>query len=106
LGHADPSIVNLASKEYFSAVDADKLNGPVVNPAFKEEKDGKLRSLQFFAKRARGMMARWAVQNRIERAEDLKNFTGGGYRFAKSESGAGDWLFTRPQPPLKGASGK
>jgi cytoplasmic iron level regulating protein YaaA (DUF328/UPF0246 family) len=102
--HKDATIVNLASIEYFSAVDPKSLKGPVVTPSFKEEKDGKLRSLQFFAKRARGLMARWAIDKRIERADDLKKFSVGGYKFHKDQSGEFDWLFTRPQPPLKGAA--
>lgn len=99
--HSDKTIVNLASNEYFSALDPKTLKGPVVTPSFKEEKDGKLRSLQFFAKRARGLMARWAISNRIERADELKNFSVDGYRFKKDQSGEFDWLYTRPQPPLK-----
>lgn len=99
----DKTIVNLASAEYFSAAAAQALEFPVVTASFKEEKDGKLRSLQFFAKRARGLMARWAIDNRITRAADLKRFSVDGYKFRAKESGERDWLFTRPQPPLKGA---
>lgn len=102
--HADSAIVNLASAEYFSAVDAGALKGPVVTPVFREEKGGKLRSLQFFAKRARGAMARWAIDHRIERAEDLKKFTGDGYRFRQTASTDINWIFARPQPPLKARS--
>ncbi|MFN3959548.1 MAG: peroxide stress protein YaaA [Parvularculaceae bacterium] len=101
--HEDRTIVNLASNEYFSAAAAAALEFPVVTMSFKEEKDGKLRSLQFFAKRARGLMARWAIDNRISRAEDLKRFSAGGYKFRRKESGEHDWLFTRPQPPAKEA---
>jgi hypothetical protein len=97
-GHPDKTIVNLASREYFSAIDRSILQGRVVTPSFKEEKDGKLRSLQFFAKRARGMMARWAIDRRIERAEDLKEFSAGGYRYRTGQSGEFDWVFVRPQP--------
>lgn len=104
--HDDPTIVNLASNEYFSAVKADALKTPVITPIFKEEKDGKLRQLQFFAKRARGLMARWAIENRIERAEDLKKFSVDGYRFRKDGSGETIWLFTRPQPKPKAAAKK
>jgi uncharacterized protein len=100
--HDDQTIVNLASNEYFSAAAASALKFPVITLSFKEEKDGKLRSLQFFAKRARGLAARWAIDNRIERAEDLKRFAVDGYRFRAKDSGDRDWLFTRPQPPAKG----
>lgn len=98
----DKTIVNLASNEYFSAAQK-ALSYPVVTASFKEEKDGKLRSLQFFAKRARGLMARWAIDNRITRAEDLKGFSVDGYKFRPDQSGPRDWLFARPQPPAKGA---
>lgn len=97
----DKTIVNLASNEYFSAAAAHALKFPVITASFKEEKDGKLRSLQFFAKRARGLMARWAIDKRAVRAEDLKDFSVDGYKFRPKESGARDWLFARPQPPLK-----
>jgi hypothetical protein len=98
----DKNIVNLASQEYFSAAAAEALKFPVITASFKEEKDGKLRSLQFFAKRARGLMARWAIDKRVTRAEDLKDFSIDGYKFRPKESGGRDWLFARPQPPLKG----
>ncbi len=100
-GHDDGALVNLASNEYFSAVDAGALKGAVVTPTFREEKNGKLRSLQFFAKRARGLMARWAIDNRVTRAADLKEFAADGYEFQPNLSSARDWFFTRPQPPLK-----
>ena len=100
-GHEDPSVVNLASNEYFSAVDRKALKAPVITPIYKEEKDGALRQLQFFAKRARGMMARWAAQNRIERVEDLKGFDVDGYKFQPGDSDDDLWLFSRPQLPLK-----
>lgn len=100
-GHKDPTIVNLASQEYFAAVDRSGLDVPIVTPVFKDEKDGKLRSLQFFAKRARGAMARWVIDNRIESAADLRKFDRDGYRFDKAGSDAATLLFTRPQPPLK-----
>ncbi|MEM9706910.1 MAG: peroxide stress protein YaaA [Pseudomonadota bacterium] len=100
-GHADKTIVNLASNEYFSAVDQDALGRDVITPAFKEEKDGKLKSLMFYAKRARGMMARWAIDNRAETVDDLKAFNLEGYSFRPDGSSPTHWLFTRPQPTPK-----
>ena len=99
--HDDKTIVNLASNEYFSAVDRRALKSPVVTPVFKEEKDGKLRQLQFFAKRARGLMARWIVQNRIDNAAALMDFREEGYRRREDLSGEGEMVFTRPQPAPK-----
>ncbi|MDP3402066.1 MAG: peroxide stress protein YaaA, partial [Brevundimonas sp.] len=92
---ADPTLVNLASQEYFGAVDAKALKLPVVNIHFREEKDGESRIISFFAKKARGTMARYAIENRIDRAEDLKAFGRDGYGFQASPSTENDWIFTR-----------
>ena len=100
--HDDPTVVNLASNEYFSAIDQNVLKPRIVTPVFKEEKDGRMKTLMFHAKRARGMMARWAIEKRIEKAEDLKKFSVGGYKFSKPLSSEDTWIFTRPQPPKKG----
>jgi cytoplasmic iron level regulating protein YaaA (DUF328/UPF0246 family) len=97
-GQADPTLVNLASQEYFGAVDAKALKLPVVTCHFKEEKAGELRVLGFFAKKARGRMARYAIDNRVDRAEALKGFDLDGYRFQPSLSTPADWVFARPQP--------
>lgn len=94
-GQADPTLVNLASQEYFGAVDARALKLPVVTPHFRESKDGESRIISFFAKKARGGMARFAIDERIERAEDLKAFDRDGYRFDKAGSTETDWIFTR-----------
>lgn len=101
-GMADPTLVNLASQEYFGAVDRKALKLPVVTCHFKEEKDGSARIVSFFAKRARGLMARFAIDRRIDRAEGLKAFDVDGYRFQPAASSATDWVFTRPQPPSPG----
>ena len=94
-GHADPTLVNLASQEYFGAVDARVLKLPVVNIHFREEKDGESRIISFFAKKARGTMARYAIENRIDRADDLKAFDRDGYGFQASPSTETDWIFPR-----------
>lgn len=101
-GHKNPVVVNLASNEYFSAVDQNALDASIITPTFKDEKDDKLRALQFFAKRARGAMARWIIDRRVDDPEALKKCDADGYKFRAKESTATDWLFTRPQPPLKG----
>lgn len=94
-GHADPTLVNLASQEYFGAVDAKALKLPVVTPHFRESKDGESRIISFFAKKARGAMARFAIDERIDRAPDLKAFDRDGYRFDKAGSTDTDWIFIR-----------
>lgn len=96
-GHADPTLVNLASQEYFGAVDAKALKLPVVTPQFREATDGESRIISFFAKKARGTMARFAIDERIERAEDLKRFDRDGYRFDADASTDSDWVFVRSQ---------
>lgn len=95
-GQADPTLVNLASVEYFTAVKPKVLKLPLVTCHFKEEGPAGLRIISFFAKKARGLMARYAIDNRIERAEDLKGFDREGYRFQPGVSSAGDWVFSRP----------
>ncbi|MBO9546591.1 peroxide stress protein YaaA [Caulobacter sp.] len=97
-GQTDPTLVNLASQEYFGAVDAKALKLPVVTCHFKEEKGNELRVLGFFAKKARGRMARYAIDNRIDRAEGLKSFNLDGYGFRADLSTEADWVFARPQP--------
>jgi len=96
--HKDQTLVNLASKEYFSVLQPKALPGPVVTPAFKELRDGKLRMISFFAKRARGRMARFMVEQRIDRPEGLKDFNLDGYSYDPELSDERTWTFTRPQP--------
>lgn len=92
---ADPTVVNLASQEYFHAVDRKVLKTPVVTPHFYEESGGARKIVSFFAKRARGTMARWAIDQRIETASDLTGFDRDGYRLDKASSTASDLIFTR-----------
>jgi cytoplasmic iron level regulating protein YaaA (DUF328/UPF0246 family) len=98
-GHADPTLVNLASQEYFKAVDRKRLAPRIVTPVFQDVKGGKARSLFLFVKRARGAMARWMIARRAERVEDLKAFDGLGYSFVPEASTGDTWVFRRPQPP-------
>ncbi len=93
----DPTLVNLASQEYFGAVDRKALKLPVVTCAFREAAaDGETRMIALFAKRARGTMARYAIDHRLDRAEDLKAFDRDGYRFAPEVSDETAWTFIRP----------
>jgi cytoplasmic iron level regulating protein YaaA (DUF328/UPF0246 family) len=98
-GMKDPTLVNLASQEYFGAVDVKALETPLVTCRFMEERDGELRVIAFYAKKARGMMARYAIDHRIDRAEKLKAFDVAGYAFRPDLSDGADWVFARPQPP-------
>jgi len=96
--HADPTIACLASNEYARGVDRKALKSRFIMFNFKEVKDGKTRAIMLYAKQARGMMARWAIQNRVEKVADLKKFKVGGYKFSKDLSSDTEWVFTRPQP--------
>ena len=98
-GHKDRTVVNCASTEYFGAVDRKALKAPVVTCKFLEEKDGEARIISFFAKRARGAMARYAIDNRIDKAADLRGFDVDGYRFQPHLSSDEELTFSRPQPP-------
>ncbi len=89
------AIINLASKEYISAINTDKLNAPFVTCDFKEMKDGQAKTIGLYAKRARGMMARYIVENRVETLDDLKNFNSADYQFSSSSSDAQTLVFIR-----------
>ena len=93
--HASPVLVNAASAEYFGAVRNGRLAARVIRPEFREERGGTTRVLGYAAKRARGMIARFAVRNRIERPEDLREFRDEGYRFRADLSDGDDWVFVR-----------
>jgi len=98
-GHADPTLVNLASNEYAKAVDRKalaKAGVPVLEVAFKEIRDGEAQIYALFAKKARGMMARHIIEARIDRQAGLKDFTSADYRFDAARSSATTWTFTRP----------
>lgn len=88
-------LVNLASKEYFSAVDKKRINAKIISPEFKEFKNDKLKIISFFAKKARGLMARYIIDNEIKDVERLKEFTVDGYRYDENLSTATEWIFTR-----------
>ena len=90
-------LLNLASNEYYNAVDAKALDGKVITPAFKDYSNGKYRFLSFYAKQARGMMAAFVIKNRITSVEKLKDFDIAGYRYSAEESTATKPVFLRKQ---------
>ena len=92
------ALVNCASQEYFAAVDRDALAIPVMTPVFKDIKDGRARIVSFFAKKARGAMARHIVQNRLSDPADLQGFSAGGYRYAADASDSATMVFMRDYP--------
>ncbi len=89
------TVVNLASNEYFKAVKPKALQARVVTPVFKDWKNGQYKIISFYAKKARGLMVRYAADNLIEEAEALKYFDVDGYRFAPQLSSEDNWVFTR-----------
>ena len=91
----DELFVNLASNEYFSAVDTKKLKAPIITPEFKDYKDGKLKMISFFAKKARGLMVRYIIDTNAETVDDLKGFNYEGYAFDANLSAGNKLVFTR-----------
>lgn len=91
----DDVVVNLASNEYFKVVKKRELQAELYTPIFKDYKNGNYKVISFYAKKARGMMCRYIIENRIDNVEDLKSFDMGGYRYNKSLSSAKEWVFTR-----------
>jgi cytoplasmic iron level regulating protein YaaA (DUF328/UPF0246 family) len=87
--------VNLASNEYFSVIDTKALKVPVITPDFKDFKDGKLKMISFFAKKARGMMVRYIIDTNAETIDDLKGFNYEGYQFDANLSMGNNLVFTR-----------
>ncbi|MBT5094993.1 MAG: peroxide stress protein YaaA [Halobacteriovoraceae bacterium] len=88
-------LVNLASKEYFGAVNLKELDAKVIIPSFREKKGDEYKMVGFFAKKARGMMSRYIIDNRIEAPEDLLKFDIDGYKYNKSLSSDLEPAFTR-----------
>jgi cytoplasmic iron level regulating protein YaaA (DUF328/UPF0246 family) len=88
-------IVNLASNEYFKVIKAKHLKADVITPVFKDYKNGKLKVISFFAKKARGLMSRFAIDNQLENVEQLKTFSVEGYAYDDKLSTEKEWIFTR-----------
>ncbi|MCI4442846.1 MAG: peroxide stress protein YaaA [Lentimicrobium sp.] len=93
--HKGELFINLASNEYFSAVDVKALKVPVITPEFKDYKNGKLKIISFFAKKARGMMVRYIIDTNAKTVDDLKGFNYEGYQFDANLSKGNHLVFTR-----------
>ena len=91
----DELFINLASNEYFSAIDVKALKVPIITPEFKDYKNGKLKIISFFAKKARGMMVRYIIDTDVKTIEDLKGFNYDGYQFDQNLSEGNNLVFTR-----------
>jgi len=88
-------LLNLASDEYFKVLDPSKIDARILKCQFKEERDGKLKFITIYGKKARGLMTRFIIQNKIDRAEDLKAFDLDGYHFNEEYSSDDTWMFSR-----------
>lgn len=88
-------LVNLASKEYFSAIDFNNLKAEVITPVFMEKKNGQYKIISFNAKRARGMMSQFILKNKIKNIDELKNFDMDNYKFNSKLSEDNELVFTR-----------
>jgi hypothetical protein len=93
----DGVLVNLASNEYFKSVLKKELDARLITPQFKDWKNGQYKMISFYAKKARGLMCRYAIQNNITQADDLKGFDLQGYRFSEEQSDADNWVFLRDE---------
>jgi len=95
---SQPVLLNLASNEYFSAVCADELDARIITPTFKDLKNGRYKFLSFYAKHARGLMARYFIDNRVSTLKALREFNLEGYYFSASQSRGDNWVFLRDKP--------
>ena len=95
--HKNQTLINLASDEYFKSVKTTQLTYPVIAPIFQDEKAGKYKIISFYAKRARGLMTRFIIDNKIDRPEGLKDFNLEGYRYAPKESSLEKPVFRREE---------
>jgi len=89
------SLINLASNEYFKSIKPKLLNGQVITPEFKDYKNGAYKMMGVYAKKARGMLSRYIIQNQITDPELIKGFNQDGYSYNKAMSKGNTWVFTR-----------
>ncbi|HVC49534.1 MAG TPA: peroxide stress protein YaaA [Burkholderiales bacterium] len=92
----DDILINLASQEYYVSIDVSKINARVVTPKFLDGKDGRYRMISFYAKYARGLMARWILQNKPTGIEDLAAFSAEGYHLDSHTSNTSNPVYVRP----------
>lgn len=90
-------LLNIASDEYYKSVKEAKIQAEIIKPVFLDQKNGKYKVISFYAKKARGLMARYMIENKIEKAEDLKAFNTDGYYYDAESSLAGELVFKRDE---------
>ena len=89
------NLLTLASNEYFKSINSSELKANVISPVFMDKKNGKYKIISFFAKKARGLMTRYVIKNRIEDITDIQNFDEGGYFFSEAMSEDNKPVFCR-----------
>tara|TARA_B110000444_G_scaffold254079_1_gene285986 strand:+ start:368 stop:1150 length:783 start_codon:yes stop_codon:yes gene_type:complete len=94
-------LINLASNEYFKSIKTGDLGADIITPIFKDLKNGKYKIISFYAKKARGLMARYIIENGLSDVVAVKKFDVDGYHYTASESTAREWVFTRDKAPKK-----
>lgn len=93
----DDVLINLASNEYFKVVKKQSLDATIITPQFKDWKNGQYKMISFFAKKARGLMARYIIQNQVTETEQLKSFDLAGYQYNSDLTQGNEWVFTRKE---------
>jgi cytoplasmic iron level regulating protein YaaA (DUF328/UPF0246 family) len=93
-----PLLVNLASNEYFDAIDRSGIDARIITPTFKDLKNGRYKFLSFYAKKARGLMARYIIDNRVSSLKALREFDIAGYYYSEGQSRGDNWVFLRDRP--------
>ncbi len=91
----DDVLINLASNEYYKSIKPKLIKGRIITPQFKQKKNGSYRMIGVFAKRARGLMSRYIIENQLTDPEEIKKFKTDGYRFSKQQSKDDQWVFVR-----------
>lgn len=94
-GHSSKVVLNLASNEYYKALQPGKIEGDIITPVFKEKKGDQYRTVAVYAKKARGLMSRFILENRIDEAEAIQSFEEEGYVFSPQQSSQKEWVFVR-----------
>ena len=92
-----PVLINLASNEYFKAIKPQALNARIITPVFKDRKNGNYKIISFFAKKARGMMTRYIIENELNEVEKIKHFDQSGYYYSEEQSTNDQWVFLREE---------
>jgi cytoplasmic iron level regulating protein YaaA (DUF328/UPF0246 family) len=88
-------LINLASTEYFKSIRSEQLNAEIITPEFREYKAGDYKMIGIYAKKARGMLSRYIIENQLSDPDDIRSFSSDGYKYNKSQSKGNKWVFTR-----------